>query len=369
MIWRFVVVAIIIAAAFYGLHTFQGFKEKMISQAVAQQQAGGSITISAEAIKAATWQNRLESVGSLQAVQGVDLAPEVSGVVTQVNFDSGQDVKQGDLLVQINDDVEEAALKGERASASQAQKQFERYNTLAKRGDQSQSSVDEQRARWQEAESSVEQTEAQIAQKNILAPFDGRLGIRQVNLGQYVSAGTVMVTLQDLHEIYVNFSLPAQHLAKLKVGLDLEVTTDAYPGQVFKAKLTSLDAVVDQSTRNIAVQGTLPNPDRKLLPGLFVNVRVLLPASEQVLTVPETAITYSLFGDSVYLVQDSGDQKVVKQIFVTVGNRRGDEVAISGDIKAGDTVVTSGQTKLRNGTAVKINNTVTLGPREDLPRG
>ncbi|MEQ8345172.1 MAG: efflux RND transporter periplasmic adaptor subunit [Sneathiellaceae bacterium] len=369
MIWRFIVVAIVIAAAFYGLHTFQGIKEKMISQAIAQQQAGGSITISAEEAKAATWQDRLESVGSLQAVQGTDLAPEVAGVVTSVNFSSGQDVAKGTLLVEINDSVEEAALTGEQASAAQARKQFERYQTLAKRGDQSQSSLDEQRAAWQQAQSSVDQTEAQIAQKNILAPFDGRLGIRQVNLGQYVSAGTVLVTLQDLNSIYVNFSMPAQHLAKLKVGLELDVTTDAYPGETFKAKLTSLDAVVDQATRNITVQGTLPNPDRKLLPGLFVNVRVLLPASQEVITVPETAITYSLFGDSVYLVEGSGDQQTVKQIFVTVGARRGDEVAISGELKAGDMVVTSGQTKLRNGTAVKVNNSVSLGPRSDLPRG
>lgn len=391
MIWRLGIAAIVLAAAFYGLFAFQGFKEKMIAQAIAQQTAGGAITISAEPAEAQNWQDFLLSVGSLQSVQGTDLAPEVAGVVTSVNFSSGQEVTAGTLLVEINDSVEEAALKGEQATAVVARKQFERYQTLARRGDQSQASLDEQRATWQQATSSVEQTEATIAQKNILAPFDGKLGIRQVNLGQYVSPGQVLVTLQDVDHLYVNFSLPAQNLAKLKVGLDLEVTTDAYPGEVFKAKLTALDAAVNQSTRNIQLQGTMDNPGRKLLPGMFVNVKVLLPGAQDVVTVPETAVTYSLFGDSVYVVVPAGqmqaeqgkpadgqaapapapdpDQQVVKQVFVKIGSRRDGRVAIVEGVKPGDTVVTSGQTKLRSGTAVKINNTVSLAPRNPPPRG
>lgn len=407
MIWRLGIAAIVIAAAFYGLHAFQGFKEEMIAQAVAKQLSAGSITISAEPAKAEEWQDFLVSVGSLQSVQGTDLAPEVSGVVTAVNFTSGQEVTKGTLLVEINDSVEEAALKGQQATAVVARKQFERYQTLAKRGDQSQASLDEQRAAWQQAVSAVEQTEATIGLKNIRAPFDGKLGIRQVNLGQFVSPGQVLVTLQDIDHLYVNFSLPAQHIAKLKVGLDLEVTTDAYPGEVFKAKLTALDAAVNQSTRNIQLQGTMDNPGRKLLPGMFVNVKVLLPDMHDVVTVPETAISYSLFGDSVYVVMpysqfeaeakaqaqaqasqsgdsvsgDGGDgagqagpaldpnQQVVKQVFVQVGSRREGRVAIQQGLKAGDVVVTSGQTKLRNGTPVGINNTVSLTPRNPLPRG
>jgi len=402
MIWRLGLAILVIAGAFYGLYSFQGFKEEMIAKAVAQQAGSAAITISAEPAKSESWQDFLVSVGSLDSVQGVNLAPEVSGVVTGVNFSSGQDVSSGTLLVEINDSIEKAVLKGGQAAAQESRKQFERYQVLAQRGDQSQASLDQQRSVWQQAAASVEQTEAQIAQKNILAPFDGRLGIRQVNLGQYVSPGQVLVTLQDLDNLYVNFALPAQHIAKLSIGLEIDVTTDAYPGEVFKARLTSLDAVVDQNTRNINVQGTLANPGRKLLPGLFVNVKVLLPAVQDVVTVPETAVSYSLFGDSVYVVMSAADyaqaasadsgassapasssapapaptpapadpnQKVVKQVFVQVGSRRDGEVAILHGVQAGDIVVTAGQTKLRDGTAVNINNAVTLGPRSVMPRG
>lgn len=383
------IAVVVVAGAFYGLYSFQAFKEKMIAQAVAQQQAGGAtITISAEEAKAENWHAYLVSVGNLESVQGVDLAPEVAGVVTGVNFSSGQDVRAGTLLVEINDSVEKAVLKGGQAAAQESRKQFERYQVLAQRGDQSQASLDQQRSVWQQAAASVEQTEAQIAQKNILAPFDGRLGIRRVNLGQYVGPGQVLVTLQDLDNLYVNFSMPAQFISQLAIGLEVDVTTNAYPGETFKASLTSLDAVVDQNTRNISVQGTMTNPGRKLLPGMFVNVRVLLPQIQNVVAVPETAVTYSLFGDSVYVVvaaseyektADGGtdaaapgvapDQKVVKQVFVQVGSRRNGEVAILHGVNAGDMVVTSGQTKLRDGVPVNINNAVTLGPRTTIPRG
>ena len=320
-----------------------------------------------------TWAPALKAVGSLAAVEGTTLCNELAGTVTKIAFESGARVKKGDLLVQIDVSAEEAQLASAKAGAALADINLKRAQQLRAENSNSQSDLDSADAQAKQAAASVANLASAVAKKTITAPFDGRIGIRTVNLGQYLPAGTAIVSLQSLDPIYVDFTLPQQQLADLAPGLPIHVTTDALPDQTIDGKITAIDPQVDNATRNIQVQATLDNHDEKLRPGMFADVAVELPASNKVLFIPATAVLYSPYGDSVFVVDEAKNPtagqtgKVLRQQFVQLGMTRGDFVAITSGLKAGETVVTTGVFKLRNGGAVVIDNT--LAPKvETAPK-
>jgi membrane fusion protein (multidrug efflux system) len=380
MIKRLLIAFIILAAFVGGLAYFQlVFKPQMIKGFLAKQ-VPPPATITAEAAQSREWVERLPAIGTLIASQGVDVASQVAGIVTALGFESGQDVPKGDKLVQLDINVELADLESAEATLREADVAYKRQADLMRKSVTSEANVDTALAKHDTAAASVNRIKALIAQKSVLAPFAGRLGIRKVELGQYVSPGLALVTLQALDPIWVDFPMPEQNIGKLKTDEVIELTVDAFPGQVFKGKIASLDARVSQETRTLLVRGTLENPDRKLLPGMFANVAVLAGEPAQVVTTPRTAVTYSLYGDSVYVVkpeqgsgavpaQPSPDSVfVVERRFVTTGQVRDDRVAVTSGLKAGEVVVTTGQLKLNNGGHVKIDNSQALKPPAELPK-
>lgn len=380
MIKRFLIASIILAVLIGGLAYFQlVFKPQMIKGFLASQ-VPPPATITAEAARSQEWVEHLPAIGTLIASQGVDVASQVAGIVTSLGFESGQEVPEGKRLVQLDISVERADLASAEATQREADVAFKRQTDLLRKSVASEANVDTALAKRDTAAAAVNRIKALIAQKSILAPFAGRLGIRKVELGQYVSPGLTLVTLQALDPIWVDFPMPEQNIGKLRKGQVIELTVDAFPGEIFKGKVTSLDARVSQETRTLLVRGTLPNPDRKLLPGMFANVAVLAGAPAEVVTVPRTAVTYSLYGDAVYVVKPeaakegeakpAGDEQifVVERRFVRPGQARGDLVAINSGLKGGEQVVTTGQLKLNNGSRVKIDNSQDLKPPAVLPK-
>ncbi len=300
---RFIITGIIIAALLGGLSWFQFvFKPQMIRSFLSQM-VPPAATVTAEAAKVEKWGEQLTSIGTLIASQGVDITTQVAGVVTEIFFDSGQDVAQGAKLVQLDVAVELADLASGKATLQEAEVAFQRQTDLINKRVTSEANLDTARAKRDTAEATVKRVEAVIAQKLILAPFSGRLGIRKVEKGQYVSAGPALTSLQALDPIRVDFPMPEQSIGKLRVGQSISLTVDAFPGQVFKGEIQSLDARVAQDTRTLLVRGILPNKERVLLPGMFANVTVHAGQPVDVVTVPRTAVTYSLYGDSVYVVK------------------------------------------------------------------
>jgi membrane fusion protein (multidrug efflux system) len=380
MIKRFIIAVVIIGAFLGGLAWFQlQFKPAMIKGFLSKQQPPPA-TITAEAARADDWTERLPAIGTLIASQGVDVAPQVAGIVTGLGFESDQDVEKGAKLVQLDISVELADQASAEAILKEADVSYKRQADLLTKNVSSEASVDTALAKRDSAAAALNRIKALIAQKAILAPFAGRLGIRHVELGQYVSAGLSMVTLQAQDPIWVDFPMPEQNIGKLKRDQVIELTVDAYPGQVFKGKISSLDARVAQDTRTLLVRGTLDNPERKLLPGMFANVSVLAGAARQVLSIPRTALTYSLYGDSVYVVkppeggaavpaQSAADAVFsVERRFVKPGQVREDRVAIETGLQPGEQVVTTGQIKLINGSHVKIDNSQALVPPAERPK-
>jgi len=380
MIKRFLIASIILAVLIGGLAYFQlVFKPQMIKGFLASQ-VPPPATITAEAARSQEWVEHLPAIGTLIASQGVDVASQVAGIVTALGFESGQEAPKGDKLVQLDISVELADLASAEATQREADVAFKRQTDLLRKSVASEANVDTALAKRDTAAAAVNRIKALIAQKSILAPFAGRLGIRKVELGQYVSPGLTLVTLQALDPIWVDFPMPEQNIGKLQKGQVIELTVDAFPGEIFKGKVASLDARVAQDTRTLLVRGTLANPGRKLLPGMFANVAVLAGAPTAVVTVPRTAVTYSLYGDAVYVVKpEQGSSAVpaqpaadavfvVERRFVTTGQVRGDLVAVTSGLKAGEVVVTTGQLKLNNGGRVKIDNSQALKPPPELPK-
>jgi membrane fusion protein, multidrug efflux system len=376
---RFIITGIVIAALLGGLSYFQFvFKPQMIRSFLSQMKPPAA-TVTAEAAKVEKWGEQLTSIGTLIASQGVDVTTQVAGVVTQIFFESGQDVEQGAKLVQLDVAVELADLASGKATLQEAEVAFQRQTDLINKRVTSEANLDTARAKRDTAEATVKRVEAVIAQKLIVAPFSGRLGIRKVEKGQYVSAGPALTSLQALDPIRVDFPMPEQSIGKLRVGQSLSLTVDAFPGQVFKGEIQSLDARVAQDTRTLLVRGILPNKERVLLPGMFANVTVHAGQPVDVVTVPRTAVTYSLYGDSVYVVKPAPEgqaqaQKaaepalIADRRFVKTGPAREDRVAITSGLQAGEQVVTTGQIKLNPGAAIRIDNSQPLTRPEDRPK-
>ena len=302
----------------------------------------------------------LSGIGTLQAVHQVTVAPEVGGMITQIMFEPGTVVKAGDPLVQLNDAPERGDLASYEAQARVAGANLDRDKQLSAREFQSRMVVDQQQALRDQAMAGIAKTQAQIAQKLVRAPFDGQLGVRQVNVGGYVVPGGPLVTLTDLSKLWANFNLPEQVAAKVKVGQAVQIKADAYPGRLFNATITAIEPQISQQTRTILIQATLDNADHALLPGMFANAQVTLPDAPAMVVVPETAVDYSLYGDSVFVVREEKDPDgkpvlKVERAFVKSGDRFDGKVAILSGLNAGDRVAASGQLKLNNGTPVTIS--------------
>jgi len=310
-----------------------------------------------------TWNPTLYSVGTLTAENGVTLSAEVPGTVTRIEFESGAQVEQGTLLAQLDVSVEQAQLRSADASAELARLNAERIRELRSRDTLAQAELDAAEAQLKQAIANAEAIRAAIDKKTFRAPFSGTLGIRKVNVGQYVNSGQAIVELQTLAPIHVDFALPQQRVVDLAVGQPVEVTTDGVSGTKFLGKITALEALVDSATRNVRVRATLANEGAKLRPGMFANVEVVLPAGDPVVVVPASAILYAPYGDSVFVIErrknaEGAEETVVRQQTVRLGLTRGDFVAVTSGVQAGDEVVSTGAFKLRNGGTVRINNSV-----------
>jgi membrane fusion protein (multidrug efflux system) len=397
MIKRLLIVGTIVALFLGAVAWFNlSFKPAMIAEFVGKM-APPAATVTAEKAKVEAWVDRVHSIGTMVAIEGVDVSPQQGGMVVEYFFDSGDDVEKGAKLVKLDTSVEEADLANNKATLVQTNLDYDRQVNLAKKGAASQAVLDQTIAKRDSAKAEVQKVEAIIAQKTITAPFAGRLGLRRVEKGQYVSVGQALVWLQALDPIWVDFPVPESEVARFKIGSTIEVTVDAYPGEIFKGKVEAFDARLNQDSRTLMVRGTLPNPDRKLLPGMFANAAVLAGEPKQVVTVPRTALTYSLYGDSVWVVKheppgveptpaptakktepvgtaiaadapSAGPKLKAERRFVRVGATQGDRIAIAEGIKAGEEVVTSGQLKLQQGAEIKVDNSAALKPPAELPK-
>ncbi len=360
-----VVLVVLALAAYKGFSIYQ-----QIQMFSAPQPA---ISVSVVTAKEQPWQARLPAIGTFKAFQGVDLSAEVEGMVEAVLFQSGEKVTRGQSLLQLDDKVEQAILATAETARSLARIEYQRGQNLVTRQAISKSEYDHLNAELLKAEANVSQLKAQLDKKRILAPFTGTIGIRQVDTGDYLNPGKPFATLQDLSKLYIDFFLPEQNYPKLAIGQQVRISVTAYPGEVFEGEISALNPKVEESTRSIQVRATLPNPDNKLLPGMFANLEVLLPGKKLQVQVPETAITYSLYGNSVYVIGEQKDdqgqtvkdvqgqvQLVVERRFVDSGERRDSQVLILKGLKAGEQVVTSGQLKLDNGVHVKVVDDPTL---------
>jgi membrane fusion protein (multidrug efflux system) len=344
---------IAVAGALAGIKVLQ--IRKMIDQG--NQAVPPPETVTTAAARTESWESALTAVGTLEAVQGVTVTVELPGKVTEIAFEAGTRVKTGDLLLRQDTSAEQAQLSGAEAAVALAKANLERADKLLARDYISRAEHDADLATLRQVVSQVDNLRAAISKKTIRAPFPGRLGLRLVNLGQNLNPGDAIVSLQALDPIFVNFVLPQQELAQVRPGLAVRVTSDAIPGETVRATVTAINPEVDAATRSVRVQASAPNPKERLRPGMFVNVTVVRPQQQKILAIPATAVLYAPYGNSVFLVEEQPDGKrVLRQEFVELGESRGDFVAVTSGLKEGDTVVSTGAFKLRNGQAVVVDN-------------
>jgi len=380
----FVAVLLLLTALIGGFAYFQFVVKPELVRRALTSAAPPPVAVSASPAKLESWIPLLPAIGTFRAISGIDVAPQVDGVVKAIRFDSGQEVDAGTVLVELDDSIEQADLKAGIAQLRKSELDLARQRQLLTRGDTSQTSYDAALAQRDTAAAVLERTRAVITQKKIVAPFPGRLGLRKVDLGQYVSSGTPLVTLQQLDPIYVDFPLPEQDFEKLRIGQLTQIRVDAYPEEMFEGRIVSIDARVSQETRTIVVRAEVENHAKRLLPGMFANVNVLAGAAQDVVTLPRTAVTYSLYGDSVYVLKPrpgeagagpvaapsgtAGGAQVAERRFVRVGGTRGDRVAISEGLTAGEMVVTAGQIKLQPNALVNIDDSNELQAPKERPK-
>ena len=365
MIGGVVVVVILLGFGFF-LH---------IQKLIASAPKPFAQTLTATKVSSTDWQPALAAVGSVVAVRGVDVTTEIAGLVREIHFKSGQDVRQGDVLVELNADADKAQLAALEAAAELSATVLKRDKAQFDAQAIAQAQVDSDAADLKSKRALADQQKAIIDKKTIRAPFSGKLGITTVNPGQYLNPGDKIVTLQTIDPIYVDFNLPQKSVGSLQVGQVVNVTTDGFANESFPGKITAISPKVDTTTRNITIEATFSNPKRQLLPGMFANAAVEAGDKKHYLTLPQTAITYNPYGSTVFVVQTAEEAAAaakaasapapaassgyfVQQAFVTTGETRGDQVAILKGLKEGQTVVTSGQVKLKNGTWITVDNTI-----------
>jgi membrane fusion protein (multidrug efflux system) len=366
--WKYLVFFVVCLILFGGLVFGLGYvKFSQIAAFQARAKSGAFVppptAVTTEVAKESEWQPTLESVGTLTAVNGVTVSTDLAGIVRQIAFESGSKVRAGDLLVHLDTAQEEALLHQAESQRDLATITLRRDKDLLDKHTISQSDYDNAQSAYLGTQATVDQYNALIARKTIHAPFDGVAGIRQVNLGQYLKEGDAVVTLQAFDPIYVNFSLPQQDLGKLSVGEPVALRVDAFGDRRFDGKITAINSLVDQATRNIQVQATLANPDWQLRPGMFAQVNVLMNNRQNVVAIPATAIHYAPYGNSIFIVSDLKDAegkvyKGVREQFIKLGQSQGDLVAVTSGLKPGEEVVTSGVFRLKNGLPIVVNNKI-----------
>jgi len=363
MLLRLFLVLLFLAAVLGGVF---GWKYMQMQQQAAMGGPPPPPVVAAAEVTEDAWQPRLRAVGTLVATQGIFVTNEVSGQVREILFESGQEVAKGDLLIQLDDSVDQADLKGLLAQRDLAKVKLGRFARLIKDRSASQSDYDEAKAELDGAEAAVDAKQALIAKKRITSPFDGRLGIRIVDLGEYLPPGSQIVPLDALDPIFVDYSLPERHLPQISVGKQVVVTVAAYPGQEFIGTISAINPAVEEKTRTVKIRATLDNSEGLLRPGMFAEVATILPARDRVLTLPRTAITFAPYGDTVFLIEEKDGQTLVQRRQVQTGQSQEGRVEISEGLSARDRVVIAGQVKLRNGQSVTIDNSVVPPPNGPL---
>lgn len=360
---RMIVMLILCTIVLGAVFGFKAFGKKMMMQAMAGM-ANPTHTVSSTKASTLEWQDDIKAVGTLRAAKGADLSPEVAGTVENVFMESGQDVNEGDVLLQLRSSEDYAKLQSLIANTRLAEVTLERNQKLLKVQAISQAAIDADIANLESLKAQVEAQKSLLQKKTITAPFAGRLGLRKVDVGQYLAAGTPIVTLQQLDPIYLDFYVPQQTLPLLKVGQKIVARTDALNDKTFEGEITAIEAKVDEATRNIEIRATFSNADKTLRPGMFATATIASGELQKFITLPQTAITFNPYGSTVYIVNEDGiDEKgekklVAKMAFVKTGLTRGDQVAILSGVNEGDEVVTAGQLKLQNGSKIKINNSL-----------
>ncbi|MCG8030532.1 MAG: efflux RND transporter periplasmic adaptor subunit [Candidatus Thiodiazotropha taylori] len=331
--------------------------------------------VTADQVKRQQWPNTLSATGSLVAVQGVTVSAELGGKVSEIAFESGDRVEAGDLLVRLDTTAEEAQLRSAEAAEKLARINLDRNRGLRANKTVSQSDLDTAEANYKQATAQVENVKATIAKKTLRAPFSGQLGLRQVNLGQIIEQGTPVVTLQTIDPIYADFSLPQQRFSSVAVGNEVRITTDAAEDKSFSGKIIAINPEIDQATRTVRIRSTLSNQEELLRPGMFANVKVIMPQQDDVLAIPATSVLYAPYGDTVFVIDTTKDeatgeeQKTLRQQIIRLGRTRGDYVAVVTGLKEGETVVTSGVFKLRPNMAVVVDNSLALDAKLDPQPG
>ncbi len=346
---------LLILAAVAVLGAVFGYKGYTIRRTMAAMAAikPQPVTVTAAAAVTQTWPNTLSAVGSLASFRGITVKTEVEGLVRHIAAESGRVVAEGDELIQLDTSVEDAQLSGLEAQARLAELNLGRARELRANGTNTPNELDTAEATLASARAAVAQLKANLAKKHITAPFAGRLGIVHVHPGQFLSKGDAIVVLENIDPIHLDFSLPQQEIARVAAGQPVRLHVDAYPDRTFEGRLSAISPRVDDATRNLDVRATLPNPDGALRPGMFARAEVVLPASEQSLVLPSAAIVYNPYGETVYVIENG----IAHQRFIRTGSTRGNLTQVHDGLKAGEKVVTSGQIKLRNGSAVHVDNT------------
>ncbi|MGK9165419.1 efflux RND transporter periplasmic adaptor subunit [Inquilinus limosus] len=379
MILRFFLVGIALILVVGALVGMNVMRDQVVADMFSNPQIP-PVAVSAAKAEAKTWTDYLEGIGTISAVEGIQVASEVAGTVVSIDFKPNDTVGAGQRLVQLDDSIDQADVRLYQAEIDLARRTLDRVSSLRARGNAPQSDLDTANANLLKAQAQLARAQATIEKKAVTAPFAGIIGIRKVDIGRYVAAGDPLVTLQRLDQVYVDFTLPEQAFSRVTHSQKVEVRTDAFPEEVFQGQVTGIEPVVDAASRMLRVRATIDNPGLKLRPGFFANVRLMLPERPNVVTVPQTAITYSLYGDTVFVIREkkaegdqppppaggsavaqaapAGPQLVVEQVFVRVGQRQGNIAEIVEGVKVGDQVVTSGQLKLQNGFPVVIDNSV-----------
>jgi membrane fusion protein, multidrug efflux system len=349
-----VIIALGILAAIFG-YKYHQVRQAKAAQA-ARKPAPAAVT-TAKTVREA-WARTLGSVGTLQSYQGIVMRSEIEGRIIRVAFESGSRVKAGDVLVEMDTASEDAQLRSFEATTRLTELNLQRARELRQTNANTQADLDASEASYLQARANVEATKATLAKKRIVAPFDGRIGIRQVNIGQFLNKGDALATLEAVDPIYADFALPQQNIADLAPGLPVKVTVDAFPGREFEGKIEAIDPRITDTTRNIRLRATLENKDETLHPGMFARVEVILPEQNPVVVLPATAVVYSPYGDYVFAVTQKDGATVAAQRWVKVGPKRGDLISILEGLQENEEIVTIGQSKLRPGSPLKVNNTI-----------
>ena len=361
------IVLIVIVVALVGGATYALRMNKMSEMAAMRDRAFPPAAVAVAEVQSESWRQSLFAVGSIAAEQGIDVTAPLPGTVVDITFESGEQVKHGDVLVKMDVVVDMAQLDGLIAARKLRALQFERAKKLLDDRQISQSDYDAARAALDEADANMKAKKALIARKRVYAPFDGTLGIRMIDLGEYLEPGDPVVPLQMLDPIHVDYALPEHFLSRLSINQAIEIKVSAYPGELFQGQITAFDPGIDPNTRNVRIRATIANPDRRLRPGMFAEVWTIEPVHKEVLSLPETAVTYSPFGDTVYVVNEKDGATVVERLQVHTGEVRDGRVEITSGLALGERVVSVGQNKLRNGMPVQVVENVSAALASESP--